>query len=143
MALARLFFDNDTDFDRMLSARLPVFSNALQNVGSKVTPRFDILQKDDTVTVLAEIPGVKREDVKIDLSNDRLTISGSTKEEKEYEDEAHVTHRERSFGSFTRALQVPAGIKPEDVKASMDNGVLKIVLPAKPKEPAATSITIS
>jgi HSP20 family protein len=53
--------------------------------------------------VLAELPGVKNEEVNVELTQDgRLTISGSTKEEKEYQDEANVTHRERSFGSFSR-----------------------------------------
>jgi HSP20 family protein len=70
---------------------------------------------------------VKKEDVKVDLVNDRLTISGSTKEDAEYTDsDHHITHRERAFGTFTRALQVPAGIKAEEIKASMENGILKV-----------------
>jgi HSP20 family protein len=98
----------------------------------------------DNVTVLAELPGFKKEDVKVDLTPDgRLTMSGSTKEEKEYQDEADVTHRERSFGSFSRSISVPTGIKASEIKASMEHGLLKVILPTKPKEPATAHITIS
>jgi HSP20 family protein len=162
MALARFFFDNDSDFDRMLSARLPPWyqSGVAQGGTDRWTPKFDIVQKDvrafcfaaqwpstdvpqNNVVVFAELPGVEKEDVKLDLSHDgRLTISGTTKEEKEYEDEAHVTHKERSFGAFTRSISVPSGIKSEDIKASMENGLLKVVLPTKPKEPTSKQITI-
>ncbi|RSH80150.1 hypothetical protein EHS25_007255 [Saitozyma podzolica] len=146
MALARLFFDNDTDFDRMLSARMPTYFPGTTSAGwvDRYTPKFDIVQKDDNVTVLAELPGVKKEDVKVDLTQDgRLTISGTTHEEKEYEDEANVTHRERSFGTFSRSVSVPSGIKPTEIKASMDHGLLKVILPTKPKEPAVAQITIA
>jgi HSP20 family protein len=96
------------------------------------------------VTVLAELPGVKKEDVKVDLTQDgRLTISGTTKEEKEYQDEADVTHRERSFGSFSRSISVPTGIKASEIRASMEHGLLKVLLPTKPKEPATAQITIT
>jgi HSP20 family protein len=96
------------------------------------------------VTVLAELPGVKKEDVKVDLTQDgRLTISGSTNEEKEYQDEADVTHRERSCGSFSRSISVPTGIKPNQIKASMEHGLLKVIIPTKPKQPAVAQITIA
>lgn len=91
---------------------------------------------------MAELPGLAKDKVDITLEDDRLTISGSTQEEKEYTDEAKVTHKERSFGSFTRTLQVPAGLKPEDIKASMDHGILKVELPTKSKEVAPKKITI-
>ncbi|RSH83677.1 hypothetical protein EHS25_005581 [Saitozyma podzolica] len=146
MALARLFFDNDTDFDRMLSARMPTYFPSSSSTGwvDRFTPKFDIVQKDDNVTVLAELPGVKKEDVKVDLTQDgRLTISGTTKEEKEYQDEADVTHRERSFGSFSRSISVPTGIKASEIRASMEHGLLKVLLPTKPKEPATAQITIT
>jgi len=146
MALARLFFDNDSDFDRMLSARLhPWLQSGVGSASSeRWTPKFDIVQKDGNVVVLAELPGVKKEDINVDLTHDgRLTISGSTKEDTEYEDEAHVTHRERTFGSFSRSLSVPTGITPDEIKASMENGLLRVILPAKPKEPSSAKITIA
>jgi len=146
MALTNLLFDQD-DFDRLLSTRLSPFLTGggvqQKTDGSAFHPRFDVVQKGDTVSILAELPGLSKEDVSIALANDRLTISGSTKKEKEYTDDAKVTHMERSFGSFTRSLQVPAGIKPEEVKARMENGVLKVELPAKPKQPEQAKITIS
>ena len=86
----------------------------------------------------------------ISLERDRLTVSGQTKAGDEYPSgneaetatAARVTHRERAFGTFSRTLQVPAGLAVEDVKASMKDGVLSIRLPAKPKTKEATTVEI-
>jgi len=144
MSLTRFLFDSDHDLDHALSPRmfwLPGMS--LHHSSSKFYPRFDVIQKEGFITILAELPGCKKEDVKIDIVSDRLTISGDAKAEVEYEGRHQVTHGERTFDSFCRALSVPPGLKPEDIKASMEHGVLKVVIPAEGLEPVSIPVMSS
>lgn len=105
---------------------------------------FSLRELQDKSTVMVELPGLSKDKVNIALEGDKLTISGSSEEEKEYTDDAKVTHKERSFGSFSRILQVPEGTKPEDIKASMDHGLLKVELPNKiSKDNSPKKITVS
>lgn len=97
----------------------------------------------DKSTVMVELPGLSKDKVNISLEGDQLTISGSSEEQKEYTDDAKVTHKERSFGSFQRIIQVPEGTKPEDIKASMDHGLLKVELPNKAKDTSPKKITVA
>jgi HSP20 family protein len=94
-------------------------------------------------TVIVELPGLSKDKVNIALDNDRLTISGSSEEAKEYTDADKVTHKERSFGSFSRTMQVPPGTKAEDIKASMDQGLLKVELPNKKEDKSPKKITVN
>jgi len=108
MALARLFFDNEQDFDRVLARRLNTFmaglqqaTGALNDVAGAFHPRFDVVQNDDKVTIIADLPGLSKSDIDVQLQNDRLTIAGSTTQSSEYTDEkAKITHSERSLESL-------------------------------------------
>ena len=96
------------------------------------------------MTIIADLPGLSKSDINVELQNDRLTIAGSTSQSSEYSyEKAKVTHSERSFGEFRRTLTVPRGLKAEDVKASMENGVLKVELPAKTKEEETKKIEVA
>lgn len=80
--------------------------------------------------MLAELPGMSKSDVSVTLDNSKLSICGSTKQEKDYSDaDAKVTHRERSFGSFCRTISVPEGIKADEIRATMENGLLRVEMP--------------
>lgn len=80
-----------------------------------------------------DLAGVPKEDIKVDVEDDILTVSGERKMEKEEEDKEHKWHRvERRFGSFQRRLQLPKGTKSDDINASSKDGVLKITI-EKPK----------
>jgi len=103
-------------------------------------PSLDVVEKDNTIEVSAELPGLDEKDVKIELHDGRLTISGEKKAEKEdkrKDTEENVYHAERRFGSFSRSIQVGSDIDEEKVEAEFKNGVLKVSLPktekAKPK----------
>lgn len=89
----------------------------------------------DKLSIIAELPGLSKNDLDISLEHNRLSICGSVKQEKEERDTANnvVLHSERSFGSFCRTIPVHEGIKPEDIKASMENGLLKVELPCRGK----------
>lgn len=91
-------------------------------------PSVDISETDEAVEVKVDLPGIKPEDVDISVSDNRLTIQGERKEEKETKDK--TVHRvERSYGSFYRTIGLPVGTKAEDVTAESDNGVITITLP--------------
>ena len=85
---------------------------------------------------------MKKEDVTIDLQNSRLIVSGEAKFSEEKEENGYVV-RERRSGKFSRAVPVPQGTKPEDIKASMENGVLTVTYPKTTQEQQAKRITIS
>ncbi|GJE68548.1 Hsp20/alpha crystallin family protein [Methylorubrum podarium] len=91
-------------------------------------PRMDVVEKDGTVEITAELPGLARDDVKVELADDTLVIRGEKRQEKEQSEGARKV-TERSYGAFVRSLELPAGIRAEDIQASMDKGVLTVTLP--------------
>ena len=100
-------------------------------------PSVNVAEDKDGVQVVAEIPGVPKEDVKLQLHDGTLTISGERKS-PENADNVEVLRREIRYGSFSRTIQLPESIDTEKVTADYANGVLRIALPkreaAKPKE---------
>ena len=100
-------------------------------------PPVDIKETPDNIVVSVEVPGMKKEDIKVVLNGNQLTISGERKMEKEEKDETY--HRiERAYGKFQRTITLPVELDESKVKASYEQGVLRITLPkaekAKPKE---------
>lgn len=100
-------------------------------------PAIDIEETDNEYIVKAELPGMKKEDIKISLTEDSLTISGERKMEKE--EKGKTYHRvEMSYGKFQRSISFPSEVKPEEAKATYKDGILTITIPksekAKPKE---------
>ncbi len=96
--------------------------------------RTDIVEKDGEYKLTVDLPGFKKEDVKIDLEDNVLTITAESSSEKEEKDGKKYIRRERYVGKQTRRMYVPDGTKEEDIKASFDNGVLNISIP-KVEEP--------
>lgn len=101
------------------------------------SPSVDVSEDKDNVIVKTEMPGMKKEDVKISIQDNVLTLKGAKKQEKEEKD-ANYHRIERSYGSFCRSFALPTSVKADKVKASYKDGVLNITLPkteeAKPKE---------
>ena len=100
-------------------------------------PSVDVAETDEEITVTAELPGVKQEEVDITIADDVLTLKGEKKEEKEVKEKNY--HRiERSYGSFQRSVSLPAGVQADKAKATYTDGVLTITVPkaeeAKPKQ---------
>jgi HSP20 family protein len=97
----------------------------------------DIAERENDFVVKMELPGVAKEDVRITMQEDILTIRGEKKQEKE--SKGSEFHRiERSFGSFQRSFTLPASVKAGDIDASFSDGVLHVTLPkaeeARPKQ---------
>ena len=107
-----------------------------------LTPRMDVTERDGDIELTAELPGLEEKDVEITLVDNVLTIRGEKKAEKEEKDENRRIV-ERSYGAFSRSLELPAGIKADDITATMKNGVLAVRLP-KPAQtqPEPTKISI-
>jgi HSP20 family protein len=95
-------------------------------------PAMDLLESGDHFVLRADLPGLSEEDVKIELEDSTLTISGERKSEHESDREGY--HRvERAFGAFQRSLTLPKGVDPEAVTARFDRGVLEVRIP-KPEQ---------
>jgi len=124
MALVRWSpFDELESFFRTPARR--VFSETWQ-------PEVDIYEDDDSYVISAEVPGVDTKDIKINLENSTLTISGERKLDKNTKEE-NYRMMGRYYGSFARRFHVPTIIDREKVDASMDKGILMVTLPKKPE----------
>lgn len=106
-------------------------------LNSSWTPACDIFEDKDGIKIVAEVPGLRPEDVRISLENNTLTIRGEKKQVAETQTE-RVHRYERSYGAFERSFALPSTVDAEKVAADYDNGLLTITLPtaerAKPRE---------
>ena len=103
-------------------------------------PVVDLFEKDDNYVVKAELPGLNKEDITIDIEDRILTLKGERKYENEVKEDNYY-RRERSYGKFQRAFRLPADVDPDNVKAEFKDGVLKIEVP-KPEEQKPKQVTI-
>jgi HSP20 family protein len=97
-------------------------------------PEIDVFEKDGRLVTKIDLPGLKKEDVKVEVTDGHLAISGERKTEAE-EKKEQFYRCEREYGSFYRSVPLPEGVKLEDVKATFSDGVLEVSvpLPAKPE----------
>lgn len=102
---------------------------------SRWNPAVDVYQDKDQFTVVAELPGFKKEEIEISLHGDTLSISGERKQEGASE-QGFLT--ERFYGKYQRGFTLPTAVDPDKVKATYKDGLLQVVLPkaeeAKPKQ---------
>ncbi len=107
------------------------------SITSAWNPACDVFEDGESVKIVAELPGVNPEDVKLSLENNVLTIRGEKKQEAEERNE-RVHRYERSYGSFERAFMLPSTVDAEKVSADYRNGILTVVVPkaerARPRE---------
>lgn len=101
------------------------------------TPAVDVAEHDDEFQVKVELPGVNKDDVKITMQDNILTVRGEKRQEKETKGSEY--HRvERSYGSFQRSFTLPTGVKHDKIEATYKDGILTVTLPkaeeAKPKQ---------
>lgn len=92
------------------------------------TPAIDVVREDDHLVLRADLPGIKPEEVKIEVEDDFLTVSGEHRESNEEKDKQYV-RRERRYGSFTRSMRLPAGVDAKKIKASTREGVVEVTIP--------------
>jgi HSP20 family protein len=93
-----------------------------------LAPTMDVAETDKQIEITVELPGLEEKDVQINLSDNTLTIRGEKKAEREQKDkDYHLV--ERSYGSFSRTLELPAGVNADDIKATISKGVLAVTVP--------------
>jgi HSP20 family protein len=100
--------------------------------GGSWAPQIDVVERDNRLVTKVDLPGLKKEDVKVEVTDGHLAISGERKSESE-EEKGNVYRCERSYGSFYRAVPLPEGAKLEDVKATFADGVLEVSVPLPAK----------
>ncbi|TFK36510.1 HSP20-like chaperone [Crucibulum laeve] len=158
------FYDFDRLFDEAFSRRSSNRGSAEYNQGNTgynhlqprpstqhldeairaFKPRMDLHEdtEKNLVTATFEFPGVRKEDVQLDVHNGRLVVSAENKLSEEHEERGYVV-RERRFGRFLRTLQLPQGVQDGEIKASMEDGILTVTFPKSVQEQAPKKITIS
>jgi len=130
------------DFFRRPFSLLPSWMPRMKMPEIKeVSPSMDIFTEGDNVVVKAELPGMKKEDIDVSLTEDTITISGEKKKEEKIEKKNYYSF-ERSYGSFKRSFSFPSEVQTEKASAKFKNGVLEIRIPkteeAKKKEKKVT-----
>ena len=94
----------------------------------EVVPSVDMFREGDDVVVKVELPGLKKEEVEVNLTEDTLTISGEKKKERKVEKKDYY-RMERSYGSFSRSVPLPPNVQTEKARAQFRDGVLEIRIP--------------
>jgi HSP20 family protein len=103
-------------------------------------PAVDVFEEKDDIVVKAEIPGMDKDNIQVNLTDHTLTIKGEKKKEEEVKEENYY-RSERSYGSFFRTLELPKDVHADKVKATFKNGVLEVRMP-KTEEAKAKEIKV-
>lgn len=107
----------------------PVLGRATDLPEGMWSPQVEVFERDKQLVLRADLPGLTRDDVNVELSDEGITIQGERKSQHT-EDREGYYRSERSYGKFYRRIPVPEGVKTDEAKASFNNGVLEITMPA-------------
>lgn len=122
------FFDEiDSDFKRLFNT----FNNDAKQFQSTFSPQFEVIEREDTTFISADLPGVKKDDLNIEFKEGHLILSGERKgllKEKDY--------TEKQYGSFKRTFKIPKSLDAQNIQAHFEDGVLTLALPKKEEEKA-------
>jgi HSP20 family protein len=119
-ALMRQFTE---EMDQMFAQTAQVPGN-----GAEWVPAIEVKQKDGKLRMTAELPGLKKEDLKVHIDGDSLVVEGERKQEKEEKREGYY-HSERSYGKFYRSILLPENAQTDQTAAQFNNGVLEVTIP--------------
>ena len=132
--LRQMTSELDRAFEEWPSFRWPFVGKLATSAALGWSPRVDVLERDNRLVTRVDLPGMKREDISVEVTDGHLALSGERKRETE-EKKDNFYRSEREYGSFHRVVPLPAGVKLEDVKATFSDGVLEVSvpLPARPE----------
>ena len=119
------------ELDRAFGVR-PDAGGLAQSYPRMWAPALEVFERDNKFVVRAELPGLKKEDVKIEVTHDELTIEGERKLAKEEKEEGGFYRTERRYGTFYRSISIPEHVKAEAAAATFKDGVLEIEMPTLP-----------
>ena len=126
--------------DRLFDDSFVRPSRGLEIFGRGIAPALDVYQTPSEVMVKATLPGVKGEDVNIDITGDTLTIKGESRAEQEVKREDYL-YQERRYGAFSRSVVLPSGLKSDKTEATMEDGILTLTIPkAEEVKPRAIKV---
>lgn len=132
------FADIDRIFDRFFAP-----ASSASEGENFFAPKVDIKQKKDRYKIEAELPGVKKEDLTVELNKGVLSISATMSSESEEKDDERIIRQERVYGSFARSFYVGEDVNAEKLQAEFKNGVLHIELPfTESKKPDPVKVAI-
>lgn len=117
------------DFDRLFSR---LFQTGGETGAQRWVPAMDLIEADDHFVLRADLPGLREEDVSIEVDDGVLTVSGERRAEHEQKEKGWF-RVERAFGRFSRSVTLPEGVDPDAVSAEFDRGVLTVRVP-KPEQ---------
>ena len=141
MAMDRFFDELEPRWARLA----PAAASAVGPTGGKLAswrPTCDVRETDKEFLIQAEVPGAKKDDIKIELDGNNLRLSGEVKDEKTTKSDTYY-HSERSFGRFTRTFAMPETAELDHIKAEYQDGVLHVSIPKRAKqEPAKRIINV-
>jgi len=135
----RMSEEMDRSFDRLfrdfgMPRRSGLSRSPFRSAGQELwAPRVEAFQKRDRFIVRADLPGLKKDDVQVDVTDNAITIHGERREEHQEEREGYF-HSEREYGQFYRTIPVPEGVITDSAQASFKNGVLEVSMQAPPAE---------
>jgi HSP20 family protein len=110
--------------------------------GETWNPRIDVVKREGEICLKADLPGVKPDEIKVEVEDGVLTVSGEHEEKTEEKNE-HYLRRERRYGSFSRSMALPEGVNAEDIQANTSNGVLELTIPLpKPEEKPSKTVMV-
>ncbi|RGB36531.1 HSP20-like chaperone [Rhizophagus diaphanus] len=104
------------------------------------SPLIDVHESEKEFVVNADLPGIPKEQINVDVHDNTLVISGENKQEQKYK-EGNTHIQERRFGSFTRSVPLPRNVKVDEISAKFNQGVLEVSLPKS--EPTGRKVTIN
>ncbi len=116
------------------------FNPSIRNKAGYIEPAVDVVEKDENIIVKAQVPGIPKENITVEVKGDQLVIKGEHKQEKE-EKKENFYRQEIQYGSFYRIIDLPSEVEKTHAEATMKDGVLEIKL-KKNKESSPRKITI-
>ena len=122
------------DIDRIFGDSWPL--GVSSEVNEFFTPRVDVKDVDGQYVITAELPGVAKEDINVEVKDGLLTLEAEAHHEEKEEEEGRVIRQERRYGRFMRSFRLGAEVKEADIKASFKDGVLKLQAPKVAPLPA-------
>lgn len=139
--MERLFEDfQGFRFGSLLGREFFPFTKEFEHVDW--VPKIEVSERNGELSVRADLPGLQKDDIKVEMTEEALTISGERKEEKEEKREGYYRN-ERSYGSFYRYIPLPAGAKTDTAKAEFHNGVLEVKMQVPKSETRIRQLEIN
>jgi HSP20 family protein len=133
--------DMDRFFENLIDLGLGGSFNQKSMKTGAPAPKVDIFEKNGSLVVKADIPGVAKENIDISITKDALTIKGEIRKEEELREEDYYS-LERQSGTFIRTIPITHAVETDKARANYENGVLEIILPKKEKaKPKTITVT--